>query len=100
MLRFDSKVDSIAFGRAGTLLEGLLFVSTERARRRRPAARRIEMVDLATLQRVTVATGGTRGEVLRTTADGRVLVTQSHQVDVLSPWWRRPCSPPLRPRAR
>src|SRR5262249_39713300 len=39
----------------------------------------------ATLNRVAVARGGTRGAVVITTADGRVLVSQSHEVDVLNP---------------
>ena len=43
------------------------------------------MVDLATLQQVAVATGGTRGDEIKTTPDGRVLVSQSHQIDVLNP---------------
>ena len=43
------------------------------------------MVDLATLRRVAVADGGTRGDVVITTSDGRVLISQSNQVDVLNP---------------
>ena len=43
------------------------------------------MVDLATLKQVAVATGGTRGDEIKTSADGRVFISQSHQVDVLGP---------------
>ena len=43
------------------------------------------MVDLATLRSVPVAAGGSRGDVVVTTSDGRVLLSQSHQVDVLKP---------------
>ena len=43
------------------------------------------MVDLATLRRVAMAIGGTRGDIVRTTPDGRVLLSQSNQIDVLSP---------------
>src|SRR5262249_24376113 len=49
------------------------------------AGTELTMVDLATLQQVAVATGGSRGDVVKTTADGRVLVSQSNQVDVLGP---------------
>ncbi|HSC16225.1 MAG TPA: pre-peptidase C-terminal domain-containing protein, partial [Gammaproteobacteria bacterium] len=85
MLAFDGKkVDSIAFGRDDTLLEGLLFVSTNLPDGQRQGAT-LELVELATRRQLTLATGGGRGEVLRTTADGRVLIAQTHQVDALSP---------------
>src|SRR5262249_30820452 len=45
----------------------------------------LTMVDVATLQQVAVAQGGTRGFDVVTTSDGRVLISQSHQVDVLEP---------------
>ena len=82
-LRFDTPIDSIAFGQAGTQLEGLLFVSSHL----RPGAggAALTMVDLATLQRVAVASGGPQAENLLATADGRLLVASSHQVDVVSP---------------
>src|SRR5439155_26773539 len=77
MLHFATDVDSLAFGQKGTALDGLLFVTNNDGD--------LTLVDLATLQRVTVATGGTRGDIIKTTADGRVLLSQSHQIDVLSP---------------
>ena len=43
------------------------------------------MVDVTTLQQVAVASGGTRGFAVLATSDGRVLISQSHEVDVLSP---------------
>ena len=43
------------------------------------------MVDVATLQQVAVAQGGTRGFAVLATADGRLLISQSHEVDVLEP---------------
>ncbi|MEH2362218.1 putative Ig domain-containing protein [Nostoc sp.] len=43
------------------------------------------MVDLATLQHVKVASGGSRGENITTTDDGRVLLSQSHQIDIFNP---------------
>ena len=43
------------------------------------------MIDLATLQQVALATGGTRGYLVTTSSDGRVFISQSHQVDVLNP---------------
>src|SRR3546814_7094135 len=43
------------------------------------------MVDMATLRRVAIATDGSRGDVVTTTSDGRLLVSQSNQVDVVAP---------------
>ena len=43
------------------------------------------MIDVATLRRVAVASGGSRGDVVITTSDGRVLLSQTTQVDVLGP---------------
>ncbi len=81
MFRFDAPVDSLAFGEAGTSLAGLLFVSHNSG----PDGSELTMIDTATLQQVAVATGGSRGYVVLTTSDGRVLVSQSSQVDVLNP---------------
>jgi hypothetical protein len=43
------------------------------------------MVDLASLQVVEVARGGTRGDFLHIGPDGRLYLTQTNQVDVFSP---------------
>ncbi|MFH1842062.1 MAG: Ig-like domain-containing protein, partial [bacterium] len=89
MLEFESDIDSLAFGRTGTPLSGLLFVSHNRGSVSDTALtgrdNDLTMVDVATLRRVAVATGGTRGDVVITTSDGRVLLSQSHQVDVINP---------------
>ena len=37
------------------------------------------------LRRVAVARGGTRGDAIKTSANGRVFISQSHQIDVLQP---------------
>ncbi len=84
MLEFDAPVDSLSFGQTGTDLEGLLFVSHNRGANIHPGSE-LTMIDVATLRRVTVADGGSRGDVIVTTADGRVLISQSNQVDVLNP---------------
>ena len=84
MLDFDAPVDSLSFGKAGTELEGLLFVSHNEGANDHPGSE-LTMVDTATLRRVSVADGGTRGDVIVTTSDGRVLISQSNQVDVLNP---------------
>ena len=84
MLEFDSPVDSLAFGQPGTELEGLMFVSHNEGGNDHPGSE-LTMIDLATLRRVSVADGGSRGDVVVTTSDGRVLVSQSNQVDVLNP---------------
>ena len=91
MLQFDDDVDSIAFGQDGTSLAGLLFIThnedaaSRAAGGQPPLDSELTLVDLATMQSVAVATGGTRGGSILTTADGRVLICQSSQVDVLSP---------------
>src|SRR5262249_38666799 len=84
MLTLDTPVDSLAFGMPGTKLEGLLFISNNRGKRANQPSDLI-LVDLATLRRLAVASGGTRGDVVKTTPDGRVLLSQSHQIDVLTP---------------
>jgi YD repeat-containing protein len=84
MLRFSSPVDSLAFGRPGTKLEGLLFISNN-AGPRRNAPTELVMVDLTTLRSVVIARGGTRGDIVRTTPRGQVLLSESNQIDVLSP---------------
>ena len=43
------------------------------------------MIDLATMQLVDVATGGSRGDFLHVAPDGRLYVTQSSEVDVFFP---------------
>ena len=66
-LTFNSNIDSIAFGQAGTVLAGLLFVShssgpvdsTGSASPLTP----LTMVDVATLQQISVATGGSRERI-------------------------------------
>ncbi len=83
-LQFAAPVDSIAFGIANSPLDGLLFVSHDEAGPNETGTD-LSMVDLATLQTVTIASGGTRGDVLTTTPDGRVLLSQSNQIDVISP---------------
>ncbi|MCB1942331.1 MAG: putative Ig domain-containing protein, partial [Candidatus Accumulibacter sp.] len=84
MLEFNADVDSLAFGLPGSPLEGLLFVShTEESLA--GAGSELTMVDLATLKTVVLASGGTRGDQLKAGADGRVFISQSHQIDVLNP---------------
>ncbi|MGM0485754.1 MAG: putative Ig domain-containing protein [Planctomycetota bacterium] len=90
MLEFDSDIDSIAFGQLGTSLEGLLFVSHNTAARNRAGevgsgGSDLTLVDVTTLRRLPVATGGARGDVVITTSEGRALVSQSQQVDILNP---------------
>ena len=90
MLTFDSQIDSIAFGQTGTSLAGLLFVSHNTASLSRTGevgadGSDLTMVDLATLRTVAIARAGSRGDVVTTTRKGRVLLSQSTQVDVLNP---------------
>ena len=89
MLQFDAPIDSLAFGQTGTSLANLLFVSHNRGPASGPgggsSGSDLTMVDVTTLRSVAVAQGGTRGDVVTATSDGRVLLSQSGQIDVLSP---------------
>ncbi len=88
-LTFNSAIDSIAFGKTGSVLAGLLFVSHNSgpvdSTGAASALSELTMVDVATLQQVALATGGSRGGVLITTSDGRVLLSQTNEVDQISP---------------
>src|SRR3546814_2218122 len=85
MLTFEAPADSLAFGRAETALEGLMFVSHNAGAVAdtgvAAAGSELTMVDMATLRRVAIATDGSRGDVVTTTSDGRLLVRQSNQGD-------------------
>ena len=84
MFSFASDVGSIAFGQPGTKLANLLFVSHTDAAVPGGGSE-LTMIDPSTLQQVALATGGTRGDEIKTSADGRIFISQSHQVDVLNP---------------
>ena len=77
VFKFDLPIDSLAFGKKDTELDNLLFISSNSGE--------LIMVDLATRDYVTVADGGSRGDIVETTSDGRLLISQSNQVDVFSP---------------
>jgi hypothetical protein len=82
MVRLDSQVDSIAFGKAGTPLENLLFVSSNGGVEGKPSD--LVMVDIVSLQTAVIARGGPRAETVATTADGRLFIAQADQIDVLN----------------
>ena len=84
-LRFDAAVDSLAFGRAGTPLEGLLFVSARIPSGSSEAAKPLHGRPALTLRSLAVARGGPSAEQLLATADGRLLIANGSQVDVLAP---------------
>jgi subtilase family serine protease len=83
-LRFDDRIDSMAFGKSGTALSGLLFLSSHPPAGSTNGANLV-MVDLATLQRVNVASQGPLAEGLAIAKDGSLLIGNSRQVDVLMP---------------
>ena len=85
-------IDDIAFGQAGTKLAGLLFASSSLPQQAIPQGGAaaphqsvLWMVSLATRQSLQLAAGGTQGEALVATADGRVLVAQTGSVDQIAP---------------
>ncbi len=77
VVRFELPVDSLAFGKTGTNLAGLLFITTNSGE--------LIMFDLNTRQSLIVARGGSRGDIVTATSDGRVLISQTHEIDVFKP---------------
>ena len=89
--RLAGVVDSIAFGAAGTVLDGLLFASTNLPQRAlgtgttsTPQQSPVWMLELASRRALQVAAGGTRGESIVATSDGRVLVAQTTRIDEIA----------------
>ncbi|MGB7378807.1 MAG: putative Ig domain-containing protein, partial [Rivularia sp. (in: cyanobacteria)] len=77
MVEYDSPIDSIAFGKPDSQLKDIIFVSDNSGK--------LHMVDTASLESITIAEGGSRGEIVETTPDGKVLVAQSNQIDIFNP---------------
>jgi len=90
--RLSGLVDSISFGVAGTPLEGLLVASTNLKQRpvvdgagETPHQSVVWMIELASRRVLQVATGGTRGESIVATTDGRILVAETGRIDEVAP---------------
>ncbi len=90
--RLSGLIDSIAFGATGTPLEGLLIASSNlqqrpvsNAQTTVPHQASVWMIELASKRVLQLADGGTRGESIVTTADGRILVAQTGHIDVIAP---------------
>src|SRR5262249_29994294 len=83
-VRVEAALDSIAFGRSDTPLQGLLFASARIPSGSSDPAK-LYMVDLATLKVLELARGGPSAEQLLATSDGRLLLSNGTQVDVLAP---------------
>ncbi len=82
MFEFDTPIDSLAFGKTGSVLDGLLFVTHNSGQDGHGGD--LTMIDLVTLRQVKLAENGSRGDAVTTTTDGRIFVSQSQQVDVLN----------------
>ncbi|MDH5500886.1 MAG: pre-peptidase C-terminal domain-containing protein, partial [Gammaproteobacteria bacterium] len=91
--RLNGVIDSISFGATGTALEGLLFASSNNAQRpvtygvtgTAPHSAAVWMVELQSKRVLQLATGGTRGESIVVTHDGRILVAETTHIDELAP---------------
>lgn len=91
--RLTGVIDSIAFGQVGTALEGILVASSQLKQRAVnsqtantiPHQASVWMIELASKRVLQIASGGTRGESIITTTDGRILVAQSQSVDEIAP---------------
>jgi len=95
--RLAGVVDSIAFGAAGTALDGLLFASNKLRQRAvaagaasntettsRPQQSPLWMIELDSRRALQVASGGSRGASVVATADGRILIAQTTRIDEIS----------------
>ncbi|HSV48544.1 MAG TPA: hypothetical protein VLJ58_22340, partial [Ramlibacter sp.] len=90
--RLAGPIDSIAFGQAGTPLDGLLLASSNLSQRAVPAAgseaphqAALWAIGLQSRSVLQIARGGTRGEAILATADGRILLAQSSGIDEVAP---------------
>jgi subtilase family serine protease len=86
-------IDSIAFGAADTPLAGLLLASSQLGQRpvftageATPHQSAVWMIELASRERLQLASDGTRGESIVATHDGRVLVAETGHIDEIAPW--------------
>ncbi|HLF95978.1 MAG TPA: CARDB domain-containing protein, partial [Methylococcaceae bacterium] len=93
--RLRGTIDSIAFGATGTELAGLLIASSNLKQRPvvagvgdTPHQSSVWMVELQSRRLLQLATGGTRGESIIATRDGRILIAETGHIDEIAP--RRP----------
>ncbi|MEM6471960.1 MAG: putative Ig domain-containing protein, partial [Planctomycetota bacterium] len=75
LLKLGRSLDSLAFGKTGTRLEGLLFATTNEGE--------LFLIDPSSRDSVLLADGRLRGDSLATTTDGELLVSQADRLDRL-----------------
>ena len=93
--KLSGVIDSIAFGATGTPLAGLMLASSNLKQRpivngvstseNVPHQASVWMIELASKKVLQLASAGTRGESILTTVDGRILVAQTGNIDVIAP---------------
>jgi len=91
--RLSGVIDSITFGAAGTDLDGLMFASSNN--KQHPTLANVTptaahdsavwMIELTSKRILQVATGGTRGESIIATSDGRILIAETGHIDEIAP---------------
>ena len=77
MASLDHPIDSIAFGVKGSKLENILFATSNDGK--------LFAVDLNTFKSILIASGGKHGENIKTTADGKIFLSQGSHIDVINP---------------
>ncbi len=82
MFTFDAPVDSLAFGRSNSVLQDLLFVTQNNDAQGNGGD--LVMIDTITRRQLNLAENGSRGDSVLATTDGRIFVSQSGQVDLLT----------------
>ena len=73
-------MDSLTFGVNGMALEGLLFISSQAGADGNPATDLV-VVEVASMDQVAIAQGGTRAETVLATKEGRLFLAQSTRID-------------------
>ncbi|MBL8395672.1 MAG: hypothetical protein JNK99_13155, partial [Candidatus Accumulibacter sp.] len=89
--RVSGILDSIAFGVPDTPLAGLLLASSQPGQHPVPGTGAeaadeggVWMIELASRERLQLASGGTRGEAIVATHDGRILVAGTRHIDEIA----------------
>ncbi|WP_233259655.1 CARDB domain-containing protein, partial [Ramlibacter sp. WS9] len=90
--RLAGSIDSIAFGHAGSPLDGLLLASSNLSQRavaatgsETPHQAALWAISLQGRSVLQIARGGTRGETILATSDGRILLAESNGIDEVAP---------------
>ncbi|UOP01494.1 putative Ig domain-containing protein [Kingella potus] len=84
--RLAGQIGGIAFGQAGSVLDGLLVAAARNGQSVTEGdTTSVWLIALSTREALQLATGGTRAEAVLASSDGRILVAQTNFVDEVAP---------------